>query len=111
LEGFPRRHPHTIGEWNDNNSIYLGRGAKARFAYLNLRLSRPEGPVSRWLVPPWLCEIGLSYHRGRDRWTNVNELQVVGRGQEFVADIGDRAEPKAWLMKVIETIESPRSSA
>lgn len=30
-QGFPRRHPHMIGEWNDNNSIYLGRGAKAKF--------------------------------------------------------------------------------
>jgi hypothetical protein len=111
LEGFPRRHPHTIGEWNDNNSIYLGRGAKARFAYPNLRLSRPEGPVSCWLVPPWLREIGLSYHRHQDRWTNGNELQVVGRGQEFVADVGDREAPNAWLKKVIETIESSRSSA
>jgi hypothetical protein len=110
LEGFPRRHPHTIGEWNENNSIYLGRGTKATFAHPSLRLSRPDGPVSHWLVPPWLREIGLSYHRNENRWANANELHVVGRGQEFVVDIGDQKEPKAWLMKVIEIIDSPRSS-
>jgi hypothetical protein len=109
-QGFPRRHPHIIDEWNDNNSIYLGRGAKAKFAHPNLRLSRPEGPVSYWLVPPWLRGIGLSYHGSQDRWTSPKELRVVGRGQEFVADVCDQEEPHAWLTKVIETVESPVSS-
>lgn len=100
-----------IGEWNDNNSIYLGRGGKARTAHSKLRLSRQGGPVSSWLVPPWLKEIGLSYHRNEDRWSNASELQVVGRGQEFVADIGDRKQPRVWLMNVLEAIESPRSES
>jgi len=104
-EHFPRRHPHTIGEWNENNTIYLGRGAKAKRAHEGLRLSKPEGPVSRWLVPPWLPPIGLSYHRKASRWAGENELQVVGRGQEFVTDIGDAMQPNAWLTAMIDAIE------
>jgi hypothetical protein len=30
---------------------------------------------------------------------------VVGRGQEFVADIRDTPEPKKWLDEVIAVIE------
>jgi hypothetical protein len=29
LAGLPRPHPHTIGEWNDNNTVYLGPGLSA----------------------------------------------------------------------------------
>jgi hypothetical protein len=105
LKGFPRRHPHTIGEWNENNTIYLGRGNNARKAHQNLRLSKPGGPVSRWLVPPWLHTTGLSYHRNPSRWIGNSDLQVVGRGQEFVSDLGDLAEPKAWLVDTLNVIE------
>jgi Nucleotide modification associated domain 3 len=105
LKCFPRRHPHTIGEWNENNTIYLGRGTKTRTARDSLRLSKPGGPVSRWIVPPWLHTIGLSYHRKTSRWIAGNELQVVGRGQEFVADVGDLAEPKAWLAATLDAVE------
>jgi Nucleotide modification associated domain 3 len=106
LKYFPRRHPHTIGEWNENNTIYLGRGRKARKAHSILRLSKPGGPVSQWLVPPWLRRVGLSYHRSPARWVDDNNLQVVGRGQEFVADVGDLSEPKEWLAAVLDAIES-----
>jgi hypothetical protein len=104
-QGFPRRHPHTIGEWNENNTLYLGRGSKAKKAHQSLRLSKAEGPVSRWLVPRWMRTTGLSYHQNPARWIGESELQLVGRGQEFVADIGTLAEPMAWVAAVIEAIE------
>ena len=47
-DGFLRRHPHTIGEWNENNTLYLGSGAKARNAHPCLRLTKPGAPVSVW---------------------------------------------------------------
>jgi hypothetical protein len=103
--GFPRRHPHTIGDWNENNTIYLGHGAKTRKSPEALRLSKPGRAVSRWLVPPWLRETGLSYHRNPARWAGEHELQLVGRGQEFVTEIGDLHEPKAWLTDMLKTIE------
>lgn len=105
LKCFPRRHPHTIGEWNENNTIYLGGGTKTRKAHQSLRLSKPGGPVSRWVVPPWLHGVGLSYHLKSSRWIGDNDLQVVGRGQEFVADVGDLAEPRAWLAAVLNAVE------
>jgi hypothetical protein len=36
-------------------------------------------------------------------------LKIVGRGQEFVADIGNCSEPRAWLEHVITIIKSTRS--
>jgi hypothetical protein len=48
----------------------------------------------------------LSYHRSPARWVDDNNLQVVGRGQEFVADVGDLSEPKEWLAAVLDAIES-----
>jgi hypothetical protein len=104
-QGFPRRHPHTIGEWNDNNTLYLGRGSKAKSAHESLRLSKAEGPVSRWVIPPWMRAVGLSYHQNPVRWIGESELQIVARGQEFVADIGVLAEPIAWIADVIQAIE------
>lgn len=105
LRSFPRRHPHTIGEWNDNNTIYVGRGTKTKFAHPMLRLSKVGGPISCWIVPAWLERTGLSYHQDPDRWATPTELQLVGRGQEFVATIGDLPEPIAWLDRIIATIE------
>ena len=46
--GFPKRHPHTIGEWNPNNTIYIGRGCVAATAPSCLRLSIPGERVTRW---------------------------------------------------------------
>jgi hypothetical protein len=103
--GFPRRHPHTIGEWNDNNTLYLGSGFKAASAHDRLRLTKPGEQVSRWIVPTWLRSVGLSYHQKAERWPSEDELQLVGRGQEFVADIRDEPEPRAWLQNVVDLIE------
>ena len=103
-EGFPRRHPHTLGEWNDNNTIYLGSGTTAKRAHESLRLSKPGHGVSCWHIPSWLRSTGLSYHNEPARWTGENELRVVGRGQEFIADTVDLVEPKLWLAAIIEAI-------
>jgi hypothetical protein len=103
-KGFPRRHPHTMGNWDQNNTLYIGRGTKAKQAHDSLRLSIAGGPKSRWRVPPWLREIGLSYHSDPERWIAGNELKTVGRGQEFVADIGERAEAREWLTSLIDAI-------
>jgi Nucleotide modification associated domain 3 len=103
-EGFLRRHPHTIGEWNENNTLYLGSGAKARTAHPRLRLTKPGAPVSLWTIPAWLKAAGLTYHNNPMRWRNHNELFVASRGQEFVSNIGDTAASKEWLRAVIASI-------
>jgi hypothetical protein len=105
LANFPRPHPHTIGEWNDNNTVYVGRGNIAKVANAELRLSKVGGLSSQWHVPSWLKEVGLSYHGKEDRWIGTGALRVVGRGQEFVANVGDREEPRKWLNEVVAMIE------
>ena len=103
---FAIRHPHTIGRWPANNCLYVGRGVRAASASERLRLSRPGGRVSHWRVPAWLRRAGLTYHGRRDRWEDPDTLRTVGRGQEFVTDIGGDDEPLAWLDGVIETIRT-----
>jgi hypothetical protein len=39
-----------------------------------------------------------------DRWTD-NGLRTAARGQEFVANIGDRADAAAWLDDLLSEVE------
>lgn len=104
LHGFSRRHPHTIGDWHPNNTIYVGKGTTAVAAGLGLRLSAADGPASRWNVPPWLRGAGLTYHAKPGRWGCDNTLQAAARGQEFVSDISGVAEAIPWLDRILMEI-------
>jgi hypothetical protein len=104
-KGFIRRHPHTIGDWNENNALYLGSGAKARTAHTCLRLTKAGGPVSFWTVPAWLKAAGLTYHGNPTRWANDKELHVASRGQEFVSNIGNIVQARRWLRTVQAAIQ------
>jgi Nucleotide modification associated domain 3 len=99
-KGFPRRHPHTIGEWEENNTLYIGVGAKARTAHPSLRLTAPGAVTSIWNVPEWLKGVGLTYHSNPARWTDETKLCVASRGQEFVSNISDDPTPRKWLEAV-----------
>jgi len=104
-KGFLRPHPHTIGEWTENNTLYLGSGDKARSAHPCLRLTTPGALVSVWSVPPWLKAAGLTYHSNPVRWPTDKELHTASRGQEFVSNIGDQAAPREWLRTVQVAIQ------
>jgi Nucleotide modification associated domain 3 len=95
--GFSNRHPHTIGEWNRNNTIYAGPGRLAATSPPALRLSIPGEQVSRWRVPPWLRAAGLTYHRQPERWELEEKLNVASRGQEFIADTSNTPDAAVWL--------------
>jgi hypothetical protein len=99
-DGFPRRHPHTIRDWDANNTLYLGSGFKARTAPPCLRLTKPGASVSTWSVPSWLKAAGLTYNSNPARWVGDGELHVALRGQEFVTDIAEQAEALKWLHDV-----------
>ena len=90
--GLPRPHPHVLGRWNNNNSLYVGEGKRARRADCRLRLTAPGENVSVWRVPPWLRKAGLTYHRAPERWLGEDRLRAVARGQEFVAAIFEVAD-------------------
>jgi hypothetical protein len=105
-------HPHVRPGYAENNTLYL---AKSRlelpgpsedipgWGWFNrgFRLTSPGAPrVSDWLVPPWLDihqgGVGMTYHP-RKRWAGQGQLRAAGRGQEFVAHVGDRADVFTWL--------------
>ena len=104
--GFSRRHPHTIGTWNPNNTIYIGPGGTAATAAPSLRLSRPTGPVSHWTVPSWLRVAGLTYHANPERWSPDGTLRTVARGQEFVADVTGSSEAAVWLRRILAMVSA-----
>lgn len=101
-----RPHPHTLGEWNENNTIYRGVGCVADKAHDSLRLTQPGGPLRQWIVPAWLRMAGLSFHGRPERWLGDERLEIVARGQEFVTDVGDDSAPRKWLSGIIEQIRS-----
>ena len=105
LRGFSRPHPHTIGDWQPNNTIYVGRGATAATDGGLLRLSVAGGPASRWSVPPWLRRAGLTYHANPERWGPGHALNAAARGQEFVSDVSGVAEAAPWLDRVLAAID------
>ena len=61
--------------------------------------------VSTWTVPKWLDPnnggTGLTYHKPGN-WIDGTILRTAARGQEFVADIGDRADAHDWLTQLFE---------
>ncbi|MBM3491689.1 MAG: hypothetical protein FJX68_14840 [Alphaproteobacteria bacterium] len=113
------RHPHLCPGWNANNTLYVASDrlqlngnsiglpgfGMLRFAKSALRLSvKGSTRTSLWRVPAWLTPkaggVGLSYHGDLDRW-GEETLQAVAKGQEFVADIGERADAQRWLEEII----------
>jgi hypothetical protein len=101
----PRPHPHFQGEWNPNNTIYHGPAAVARNATAALRLTSPDAPVNLWTVPPWLHELGLTYHGQDARWVSQTQLNSARRGQEFVCDTRESKDARGWLEDIIAEIE------
>jgi len=102
----PRSHPHFVGDWPRNNTIWFGTGSTARHASADLRLTRPDGPLNTWIVPPWLRRLGLTYHANPARWLPDGTLDSARRGQEFVCDIGQDKEAQGWLASIVALIET-----
>ena len=99
-----RAHPHALALHARNDCVWRGEGCTAQRASPALRLTVPGGPPTLWQRPAWLRPGGLSYHDRADRWLSGGRLRSVARGQEFVADIGRRTAPRAWLDAVIAEI-------
>lgn len=110
-------HPHVQpGAWPITNTVYVasstlllnGQGTASpgwgllptgyRFTATHSNLP------SLWQVPQWLDitqgGVGLSYHPPA-RWQSNGLLQSAARGQEFVADIGDRTDARKWLADLL----------
>ncbi|MBS0467856.1 MAG: hypothetical protein JSS31_02485 [Proteobacteria bacterium] len=73
-----------------------------------LQLTAPGYSRSVWRVPRWLLknpeQPTLSYHRDPARWSVDSDgalLRTVGKGQEFVIDVGDCKEATQWLQDMV----------
>jgi hypothetical protein len=113
-------HPHARRAYDPTNTIYVAAdrmsldgatvpaaGAFDQFdARLVLSASR-RGSKSVWCLPTFLSPPSgrvLSYHVDPDRWSPHGAmwlLKTVGRGQEFVIDVGEDPEAMEWVRDIV----------
>ena len=111
-------HPHTIGSWGDNNTLYLASNKLDAFGLkdyngfgkfnasekTNLSIN-PSVKKSKWICPKWLNPnhggCGMTYHKDPKRWDDKT-VDVVGRGQEFVAEPKKINDCKKWLVNIFK---------
>ncbi len=106
-------HPHAIGKWGPNNTIYLAPeiislfGEHAIKGFGNFSVSKrtlltdDKAPSKRfWGVPDWLnpAKGGCipSYHDEKSYIDGL--LKTAGRGQEFVCHPRQSKKFKKWLL-------------
>lgn len=116
-------HPHVShrAHFTTQSVIYVGgptlsfasrdvRGAGAFSRWSpQLRLTDARQHLkSVWSVPAWMSPASgrlMSYHRDPRRWKTDGEwsqLRTVGKGQEFVLDVGDDQVPRRWITDLVE---------
>lgn len=119
-------HPHIAhaADIGRQNTIYIGAerlwlgddaaiaaaggGAFCRWSAA-LQLTEAGRTRSKWLLPGWMMPgpgmRAMSLHGAAYRWERTGEqvrLQTVGKGQEFVLDVGQHTEQAhAWLKHLI----------
>lgn len=109
-------HPHVRSGWDDNNGIFLSADTASAPGFVGtlpgygtlahgIKLSEPGENPSVWRAPEWLHPAfggsGMSYHP-EGRWNSNGTVQTVGRGQEFVAHIGEDVRFGRWLNQMAE---------
>jgi hypothetical protein len=108
-------HPHVQPGWVGSNAVYVaaqeftlaGRCFPGSGVFQKaFRLTETDSRLpSVWSVPSWLDKgyggVGMSYHPP-GRWLGKGRLQSAARGQEFVADVGERVDAKEWIAELLE---------
>ena len=109
-------HPHLHPGWSASNTVYIARNRlrlggedldipgwglmKTGMRLTALGSTQP----SLWTVPDWLDPhvggTGMTYHPA-DRWLGRGELRSAARGQEFVADVGERNDAIHWIRQLL----------
>lgn len=118
-------HPHVNRGAEPSNTIYVakerlelpgslphgadGGGRLTRLVDANTLTASGQPMKSIWSLPDWFGpESGrtLSYHADPARWSmspSGLNLHSVGRGQEFVIDVGDDERAMRWVMELISS--------
>jgi hypothetical protein len=116
-----RDHPHARAGWSNSNTLYIARehlrigntetglpgwGLLKSGYRLTAQPQNGTYTASLWKAPGWLNPlgggVGMTYHADAERWRQ-DSVRIVGRGQEFVADVGDRSDAMAWIENIIES--------
>lgn len=99
--------------WTKQNAIFVAREILSIgdgntpgygvFDHVIPLSSHGSDTPSTWDVPAWLDPtvggVGMTYHPP-ERWLGNGHLVAAARGQEFVADMGDRADARDWLISL-----------
>lgn len=106
------QHPHVRPGWPDNNAIFVARefltfgdGTIRGYGIFDhaITLTAEGAAPSTWAAPSWLDPIaggvGMTYHPPT-RWLGKGRVATAARGQEFVADVGQRTDAKDWLLSL-----------
>lgn len=110
-------HPHIATGWPMNNTVYVARerlllpgcnvpisGYGVLHRGVRLTASGSTQP-SLWSVPAWLDPnhggCGMTYHPV-ERWNSDGTVRSAARGQEFVADVGDRVDAINWMIQALQ---------
>ena len=115
------QHPHARPGWTSLNAIYVARerlsfgdGIVPGYGTFDrlIPLSRDDaGLPSIWDIPAWLDltagGVGMTYHPPK-RWLGNGRLSAAPRGQEFVADIGERPDALAGLLSLLQAGQTDR---
>jgi hypothetical protein len=107
------QHPHVRSGWDKLNAIFvakktltLSNGSVPGFGVFDrpIMLTKDGAATpSEWAMPAWLDPtadgVGMTYHPP-SRWLGNGILTAVARGQEFVADVGERMDAQDWLLSL-----------
>lgn len=127
LEKYPWlvNHPHLLGAYNQNNTIYVGSQTlpaeinknKSGYGTFNnisdtqtLTDTRQRNR-SNWKLPAYFYpsegKPALTYHGNKNRWKIENDewvkLNSVGRGQEFILDTEYYPDINKWLVELFSS--------
>ena len=112
------QHPHVRPNWTNQNAIFIAKerlnfGENIRgYGTFNQMIPLTwEGSKlpSTWDIPAWLDPtaggVSMTYHPPQ-RWLGAGRLAAAPRGQEFVADIGNRQDAHDWLHALFRVQET-----
>ena len=123
-------HPHAVGKWGPNNTIYLASETFSLFGDYTIKgfgtfsvskqtlLTNANAPSKRfWSVPDWLnpAKGGCipSYHNETNYIDGL--LKTAGRGQEFVCQPTQDDKFEKWMLDLfsdaVTTLDQSPTSA
>jgi hypothetical protein len=109
------QHPHVRPGWGTRNAVFLGRellsfgdGSLPGYGVFRrpfMLTANGAKRASEWTVPAWLNpQLGgverITFHSEKN-WLSDGNLRAAYRGQEFVVDVGDRADARDWTIRLI----------